>query len=173
MRSPSAPKSFILCFAAQIVCAVVQFHWYASSDAMHAECECGKSACFWQVVKLLSLYVCVCGCVCVSYEQCVPDGSMTHFKSLFSLFWILWTLVRCLFVCVFSLRCQCLVCLTYVECGKLLPNRSLQKQKKKNDNKPSFHPWIWTDIVAFIVCTLKSFLVHSSESETRREEKKR
>lgn len=37
---------------------VVQLHWYASSGAMLA--GCGKSVCFWQVVKLLTAWHAVC-----------------------------------------------------------------------------------------------------------------
>lgn len=66
-------------FCCTFLFVVVQLHWYAPSDAMLAECECGKSVCFWRLVKLLSsLARFQRVCVCVSVCRMEVDMSVVH-----------------------------------------------------------------------------------------------
>lgn len=90
----------------------VQLHWYASSDAMLAECECGKSVCFWRVVKLSAVgvslewrYVCEWVCAWRAWATWNDDAIQVIVS-----YWALCKLRRCAgFVCLSQLSVTGLV----------------------------------------------------------------
>lgn len=131
-------------FCCTFLFVVVQLHWYAPSDAMLAECECGKSVCFWRLVKLLSsLARFQRVCVCVSVCRMEVDMSVVHdsewWRTLSHCFISDFinththTRVRCLFVGLFS--CQCLVCLTFMKYGETIPVRWPETRKKQQQRR--------------------------------------